>query len=169
MTDHNHAQELIKLCRKYSIKITTAESCTGGLISSAITSISGSSEVFDLGLITYSNDAKVRLLNVSTSVLSKYGAVSKQVCTEMSENAIDKYKSSNMSIAVTGIAGPKSDSTSKEIGLVYISISMLTDDNKKKTLCNEYKFGNIGRDKVRISTKNEALRLCIELINQLHI
>ena len=152
---------LIKICKKRNLKICTAESCTGGLISSTITSISGSSDVFELGYITYSNQSKIDLLNVNSNSIKKYGAVSEEVCSQMSSNLIALHTNINLSIAVSGIAGPNSDGTGKEVGLVYISVTYCDE-----TVCKEYKFGNIGRDSVRFNTAIEAFDIAHDLVNQ---
>ena len=112
------AINLIEICKQKNLKIGTAESCTGGLISSTITSISGSSEVYELGYVTYSNQSKIDLLKVNYRDIQVYGAVSGEVCSQMSSNIISLHPNINLSIAVSGIAGPKSDDTKKEVGLV---------------------------------------------------
>ena len=155
--------ELISLCKKNKIKLATAESCTGGLIASLITSISGSSEVFELAYITYSNQSKIDLLKVDPKLISEFGAVSNEVCSDMSANLIKLHPNIDISISVSGIAGPNSDDSQKEVGLVYISIS-----NKTDTICNEFQFGNIGRENVRNQTLFEAISMCIDRINQLY-
>ena len=152
---------LINICKKRNLKIGTAESCTGGLISSTITSISGSSDVFELGYITYSNQSKIDLLNVNSNTIRKYGAVSEEVCSQMSSNLAGQHTNINLSIAVSGIAGPNSDDTAKEVGLVYISVTCCDE-----TVCKEYKFGNIGRDNVRLNTAIEAFNIAHDLVNQ---
>ena len=106
------AINLIEICKQKNLKIGTAESCTGGLISSIITSISGSSEVFELGYVTYSNQSKIDLLKVNYRDIQDYGAVSRVVCSQMSSNIISLHPNINLSIAVSGIAGPKSDDKS---------------------------------------------------------
>lgn len=116
----NKTKKLLTLALAKKIKIVSAESCTGGLISALITEISGSSKVFDSGFIVYSNLSKVQNLDVSHETLEKFGAVSKEVAKEMAIGAI-KNSSANLSIAVTGIAGPQSDDTAKSVGLVYIA------------------------------------------------
>ena len=99
------SKKIISLLKKNKLKLTIAESCTGGMLSSAITSVSGSSKVFRLGLVTYSNESKIKVLKVSKKVIRKYGAVSEQVCKAMAKN-VSKIGKTNMSISVTGIAGP---------------------------------------------------------------
>jgi len=155
--------ELVSLCKKNKLKLGTAESCTGGLISSLITSISGSSEIFELSYVTYSNQSKIDLLNIDPNRVKEFGAVSSQVCSDMSQNLIKLNTNVDIAISVSGIAGPKSDETGKEVGLVYISVS-----NKEDTVCEEYRFGNIGRENVRNQTVLEAINLCMNRINQLY-
>tara|TARA_B110000444_G_scaffold246183_1_gene267445 strand:+ start:917 stop:1414 length:498 start_codon:yes stop_codon:yes gene_type:complete len=154
---------LIENCKKFNLKIGTAESCTGGLISSTITSISGSSQIFEMGIVTYSNSSKIEFLNLKPEIISEYGAVSSEVCSSMSKNLLEINPNIQLSIAVSGIAGPKSDDTNKEVGLVFIAIS-----HKGKTICKEYRFGNIGRDIIREKTVLESLNLINSLIDQLY-
>tara|TARA_Y100001935_G_C17229242_1_gene469489 strand:+ start:321 stop:812 length:492 start_codon:yes stop_codon:yes gene_type:complete len=156
------AIDLIDKCKNQKLKIGTAESCTGGLISSTITSVSGSSDVYELGYVTYSNQSKIDLLKVNSKDLVAYGAVSREVCSQMSSNLISLHPDIDISIAVSGIAGPKSDDTQKEVGLVYIAVSF-----GKKMVCKEYKFGEIGRDNVRLNTSIEAFQIAYDLVNQL--
>lgn len=150
---------LIKIfseCRKKKLKIVSAESCTGGLISSLITNVPGSSEFFEKGLVTYSNQSKIELLKVKATTLIKFGAVSKEVVEQMAKGSLNKSESDKISIAVTGVAGPgKSDS--KPEGLVWIASykkgSLLT-----KKLC----LGSLGREGVRNETTKNALALLLE-------
>ena len=103
------AQKIVKLLKKKKLKISFAESCTGGLLSSTITSIKGSSKVFNLGLVVYSNQSKVKVLGVSKNIIKKYGSVSYQVCLAMVKN-VSRISASNMSVSITGIAGPSGGS-----------------------------------------------------------
>ena len=112
---------LIKLLNKKKIKISVAESCTGGLLASAITSISGASKIFNLGLITYSNQAKIKILKLNKKIIKKYGAVSYECCYAMVNN-LSKISKANINISITGIAGPKGGTKKKPVGLVYIGI-----------------------------------------------
>ena len=114
-------KSLIKLLIRRKIKISVAESCTGGLLASAITSISGASKIFNLGLVTYSNHAKVRILKVNKNIIKKYGAVSYECCYAMVNN-LSKISKANINISITGIAGPKGGTKKKPVGLVYIGI-----------------------------------------------
>ena len=117
----NLANKLVKKLIQKKLKISFAESCTGGLLSSIITSISGSSKVFNLGLITYSNKAKVDILKVSKKIINKYGAVSSECCLSMVKN-LSKISRANISVSITGIAGPNGGNKLKPVGLVYIGI-----------------------------------------------
>jgi PncC family amidohydrolase len=150
-------KKLLTLARKSKVKIVTAESCTGGLLSALITSIPGSSEIFDRGFIVYSNESKTEILGVKKSTLKKYGAVSSGAAKELALGAI-KNSNAQISIAITGIAGPKNDG--KPIGLVHIaSYNKLN----KKLINNELQlFGN--RDEIRISSVKEAIRILIKQI-----
>ncbi len=115
------SQKIIRLLKKKRLKISFAESCTGGLLSSAITSISGSSKVFTLGLVTYSNQSKNRVLKVPKQIIRKHGAVSMQCCLSMINN-LSKISKSNIAVSITGIAGPSGGTKKKPVGLVYVGI-----------------------------------------------
>ena len=157
----NVAQELINLAKnKEEISIVTCESCTGGLVSSLITSISGSSKVFNYGLVTYSNASKMNLLNIHEDIIKNNGAVSKEVVELMAKNSILKDSTSNLSVAITGIAGPNSDSSKKEVGLVYISSFFKKNNN---LISKKFNFKG-DRDQIRNYSALEAIKI---LINQL--
>ena len=158
MTTQRKLLEIIfKLCLQKNITITAIESCTGGLISSAITEIPGSSKVFNKGLITYSNKSKVSLLGISESTISKYGAVSQEVITEMAVNPITKFKQKNqISIATSGVAGP-GQSENKPVGLIWLA--SYKDNN---LLIKELNLGNLNRNLIRQKTVFEALSLLAE-------
>ena len=113
--------KIVKLLTSKGLTVSFAESCTGGLLSSSITSISGSSKVFNMGLVTYSNNAKVKLLKVPKKTINKYGAVSYETCLSMVKN-LSKISKSNISISITGVAGPNGGTKEKPIGLVYIGL-----------------------------------------------
>jgi nicotinamide-nucleotide amidase len=152
------ASELIKICRDRKLTISTAESCTGGLIGACITSMPGSSKVFDSGFCTYSNNAKIRTLGISDSVILKYGAVSKEVAIAMCENAMKK-SNVDLTVAVTGIAGPGGGTKQKPVGTVEIASAY----TKKTTISRNFLFkGN--RDEIRLLTVKEAI---IMLLSQL--
>ena len=112
---------LIKLLIKKKNKVSVAESCTGGLLASTITSMSGASKIFNLGLITYSNQAKIKILKVNKSIIRKYGAVSYECCYAMVNN-LSKISKASINVSITGIAGPKGGTKKKPVGLVYIGV-----------------------------------------------
>ena len=114
-------KSLVKLLTKKKLKLSIAESCTGGLLASSITSISGASKIFNLGLVTYSNQAKIRILRVNKNIIKKYGAVSHECCLAMVNN-LSKISKANINVSITGIAGPKGGTKQKPVGLVYIGI-----------------------------------------------
>tara|TARA_Y100000591_G_C21785979_1_gene673809 strand:- start:835 stop:1308 length:474 start_codon:yes stop_codon:yes gene_type:complete len=152
------AKKVIKRLIKKKTRISFAESCTGGLLSSTITSISGSSKVFNLGLITYSNNAKISILNVPKKILLKYGAVSYQTCLFMVKN-LSKISRNNICISITGIAGPKGGSKMKPIGLVFIGIKI-----NKTILIKKYIFKSKLRDKIQKDTVKKALSLILKIV-----
>ena len=147
-----------KLLIKKRLKISFAESCTGGLLSSSITSISGSSKVFTLGLVTYSNQAKTNFLKVPKKIITKHGAVSYETCLSMVKN-LNKISKTNISISITGIAGPKGGTKKKPVGLVYIGIK-----KNNKTLVKKYLFNNKKRSSIQRATVNKALNLILAFI-----
>ena len=114
-------KSLIKLLIKKKIKISVAESCTGGLLASTMTSISGASKIFNLGLVTYSNQAKIKILRVNKNIIRKYGAVSHECCYAMVKN-LSKISKADINVSITGIAGPKGSTKLKPVGLVYIGV-----------------------------------------------
>ena len=118
---NNLSLKIVKLLTIKKLKVSFAESCTGGLLASSITSISGSSKVFNLGLVTYSNNAKVKILKVPKKTINKYGAVSHETCLSMVKN-LSRISKSNISISITGIAGPNGGTKEKPVGLVYIGL-----------------------------------------------
>jgi len=149
------SQKLIKLLNKKKLKISFAESCTGGLLSSTITSISGSSKVFTLGLVTYSNQSKINTLKVPKKIIMKHGAVSYQTCLSMVKN-LYKISKTNVSASITGVAGPKGGTNQKPIGLVYIGIK-----KGNKTLVKKYLFKNKKRIFIQRAAVNKALNLIL--------
>ena len=114
-------KSLIRLFIRKKIKLSIAESCTGGLLASTITSISGSSKIFNLGLVTYSNQAKIKILKVNKNIIKKYGAVSYECCYAMVNN-LSKISKASINVSITGIAGPKGGTKKKPVGLVYIGV-----------------------------------------------
>ena len=121
MVLNNKSKKIVSLLKRKKLKISFAESCTGGLFSSAITSVSGSSKVFTLGLVAYSNQSKIHVLRVSKNIIRKYGSVSEQVCLAMVKN-LNKISKTNISVSITGIAGPGGGTKIKPVGLVYVGI-----------------------------------------------
>ena len=149
------SQKLVKLLHKKKLKVSFAESCTGGLLSSTITSISGSSKVFTLGLVTYSNQSKINTLKVPKKIIMKHGAVSYETCLSMVQN-LNKISKTNISVSVTGIAGPKGGTKKKPVGLVFIGIK-----KGNKTLVKKYLFKNKKRSSIQKATVNKALNLIL--------
>jgi nicotinamide-nucleotide amidase len=148
------ARDLLAAARSQGAQIVTAESCTGGLIAALLTEIPGSSDVMDRGFVTYSNEAKQDLLGVPADLLETQGAVSEPVCRAMALGAL-KNSRAGFSVAVTGIAGPGGGSAEKPVGLVYIAAARRAGD----VVVREYRFGDIGRDRVRLGTVEKALQL----------
>ena len=151
-------KNIIQRLIKKKLSISVAESCTGGMLSSSITSISGASKIFNIGLVTYSNLAKIKLLKVSSSNIKRYGAVSEKCCLKMVEG-LSKLSKSKINISITGIAGPKGGSKNKPVGLVYIGIK-----KGKKISINKYLFKNKNRENIRKNSVNEALKLIEKFI-----
>ncbi len=147
-------KSLVKTLIKKKLKISFVESCTGGLLASSITSISGASKVFSLGLITYSNQAKIKVLKVNKDIIRKYGAVSHECCYAMVNN-LSKISKANINISVTGIAGPKGGTKQKPIGLVYIGV-------KKGDKIQIFKC--LFKSKKRLSIQKATVRKALNLI-----
>ena len=146
--------EIIQKCSDKNLLITSVESCTGGLISSAITDIPGSSKVFDTGLVTYSNYSKIKLLDVPEELIIKYGAVSKEVITKMAVNPVMQAKQRNqITIATSGVAGPDK-SEKKPVGLIWLATY-----RRDSLLIKKIEFGNLDRTIIRKKTVLEALKL----------
>jgi PncC family amidohydrolase len=152
------SQKIINLLRKKRLKISFAESCTGGLLSSTITQISGSSKVFTIGLITYSNQSKISILKVPKNIIRKHGSVSYETCLAMVKN-LNKISKTNISLSITGIAGPKGATKKKPVGLIFIGIKK---DNK--TLVRKYLLKNKKRTLIQRSSVNKALNLILSFI-----
>ena len=146
---------LIKLLSKKKLKISLAESCTGGLLASCITAISGSSKIFSLGLITYSNQAKIKVLKVNKNVIKKYGAVSHECCAAMVKN-LSKISKANINVSITGIAGPKGGTKEKPVGLVYIGVK-----KGNKIQVNKCLFKAKNRSSIQKATVRKALNLIL--------
>ena len=152
------AVRLIDLCRRKKLKLATAESCTGGLIAAVITSVPGSSDVFDSGFVTYSNAAKTAMIGVPAELIIEAGAVSEDVARAMATGAL-KHSRAGIAIAVTGVAGPGGGSTLKPVGLVHCAAA----SSAGATLHQELRFGDIGRDAVRNQTAAHALQMAYTL------
>jgi PncC family amidohydrolase len=152
------SRNIIKKLSKKKLKISFAESCTGGLLSSVITSVNGSSKVFNLGLVTYSNQSKIKVLKVSKKIIRKYGAASEQVCKAMAKN-VSKIGKTNMSVSVTGIAGPNGGTRKKPVGLVYVGIK-----KGNKISIKKYLFKNKGRSYIQKATVNKCLGLILSAL-----
>ena len=146
-------KKIVTLLKRKKLKIAIAESCTGGMLSSSFTTISGASKVFLIGLVTYSDQAKMEILKVPKKIIQKHGAVSVQCCLSMVNN-LSKISKSKFCISVTGIAGPKGGSKQKPVGLVYIGIK-----KDKIVKINRYVFKNRGRNFIQKATVNKALKL----------
>jgi|TARA_B100000902_G_scaffold190025_1_gene181717 PncC family amidohydrolase len=147
-------KSFVKILNKKKLKISFAESCTGGLLASTVTSTDGASKIFNLGLITYSNQAKIKLLKVNKNIIKKYGAVSHECCLEMVNN-LSKISKANINVSVTGIAGPKGGTKLKPVGLVYIGI-------KKGVKTQIYK--NLFKGKNRSSIQKATVKKALDLV-----
>ena len=152
------SQKVVKLLKKKKLKISVAESCTGGILSSTITSVSGSSKVFTMGLVTYSNQSKNRILKVPKQIIKKYGAVSVQCCFSMVNN-LSKISKSNVAVSITGIAGPSGGTKQKPVGLVYIGIKKSNNVKINRSL-----FKNKNRSNVQRAAVKKALELVLNTI-----
>ena len=148
---------LIKKLNKKKLKISFAESCTGGLLANTITSISGASKVFNMGFITYSNQAKIKILKISKNIIVKYGAVSPECCKAMVVN-LSKISKANINVSITGIAGPNGGTKKKPVGLVYIGIKK---GNKIIIIKNLFK------SKKRKSIQRSTVKKAIKAVNSL--
>ena len=149
---------LVNKLQKKKLKISFAESCTGGMLATAITSISGASKIFNLGLITYSNDAKINILRVNKKIIQKYGAVSPECCEAMVKN-LSKISKADVNISITGIAGPKGGTKTKPVGLVYIGIK-----KSNKLIITKNIFKQKKRNDIQKATVKRALYLVKSLI-----
>lgn len=153
------ARTVLRHFRSRGWKLATAESCTGGLIAAAITDIAGSSDVFDRGFVTYSNDAKREMIGVKAETLAVHGAVSRETAIEMAIGAITASRA-DVAVSVTGIAGPGGGSAEKPVGLVHLAIAM----HGGVMHHHEFRFGDIGRSQVRSATVRSALSLLANFV-----
>ena len=154
----NFNKKIVSLLKRKKFKLAIAESCTGGMLSSVITSVSGSSKVFTMGLVTYSNQAKTSILKIPNQIIKKNGAVSVQCCLAMVNN-LSKISKAKVCISITGIAGPKGGSKQKPVGLVYIGVKI-----GKKVVVNKCNFKNNGRNFIQRQSVKKALNLLANLV-----
>ena len=148
---------LVKKLIKKKLKISFAESCTGGMLANTITSVSGASKIFNLGLITYSNQAKIKILKVNKNIIKKFGAVSYECCKSMVVN-LSKISKANINVSITGIAGPKGGTKHKPVGLVYIGVK-----KGNKTQINKCLFKSKKRSSIQKATVKKALNLILKI------
>jgi len=153
-----YIKRILKKLTKKKLKISFAESCTGGLLSSSITSFRGSSKVFTLGLVAYSNLSKTKVLKVKKNIIKKYGSVSEQVCLAMVKN-LNKISKTDITLSITGIAGPGGGSKKKPVGLVYVGIKKGNKIGVKK-----YLFKNKGRVYIQKAAVNKSLELILSFL-----
>jgi nicotinamide-nucleotide amidase len=153
------AKRVLDICRARGLMVATAESCTGGLVAAALTAVPGSSDVVDRGWVTYSYASKTDLLGVPAAMLEKAGAVSEPVARAMAEGAL-RRSGADVAIAVTGVAGPGSDSRAKPAGLVHMACAV----RGRPTIHQEHNFGDVGRGTVRALSVEEALRLVLRAL-----
>ena len=153
-------EKVVKLLLEKNLVLACAESCTGGLVAKRITDVSGSSAVFNCGVVSYSNEIKEKVLNVKNETLKEFGAVSEQTVREMVKGVLD-ISGADIAVSISGIAGPNSDNTDKPVGLIYLAVS----DGEKivvKKLNNQ--FETDVRNSNRISASDEALKMILEMI-----
>tara|TARA_B100001093_G_C26389858_1_gene826589 strand:- start:172 stop:633 length:462 start_codon:yes stop_codon:yes gene_type:complete len=150
-------KNLVRILTKKKLKISFAESCTGGMLSSELTSISGASKVFSLGLVTYSNQAKINVLKINKDIILKYGAVSSKCCEAMVKN-LAKISKTQINVSITGIAGPNGGTKTKPLGLVYIGIKK----NNKIII-----FKNLFKQKKRLAIQKATVKRTLEIIKSL--
>ena len=151
------SKKVINLLRKKKLKISFAESCTGGMLASSITAIRGSSKIFTLGLITYSNQSKINILKVKKNIILKHGAVSYETCLSMVKN-LSLISKTHVTVSITGVAGPGGGTKSKPVGLVYIGVK-----KGKKILIKKYLFKSKKRKVIQRSSVNKALNLVLSI------
>lgn len=159
-TDIEAARQLLTLCRERRVKLAVAESCTGGLLGSLITEVPGASDVFDCGVVTYSNAAKETLLGVSAAALQGYGAVSEVVARAMSEGVLAR-STAHVALAITGMAGPGSISTEKPAGLVFIAVSTREETEVERNLFSG------SRSEVRLQSVRRAVAMATVALDRL--
>jgi len=150
-------KKLFLVLKRKKLKLAVAESCTGGLLASSITSINGASKVFNLGLVTYSNQAKIKVLKVNKKIIKRYGAVSHECCSAMVKN-LSKISKANINVSITGIAGPKGGTKEKPVGLVYIGVK-----KGNKIQVNKCLFKAKNRSSIQKATVRKALNLIFRI------
>lgn len=155
------AAAVIDLLRGHGERLATAESCTGGLIIAVLTEIPGASGVVDRGFVTYSQDAKIEMLGVRSELIAEHGVVSPEVAHAMAEGAL-MHSEADISVAVTGIAGPEGGTASKPVGLVHIAVAAVG----REPLHQECRFGDIGRTTIRLATVEAALSLIVRMASR---
>ena len=151
-------KNLVKKLIQKKLKVSFAESCTGGMLASSITSINGASKIFNLGLVTYSNQAKIKVLNVNRNIIQKYGAVSAECCESMVKN-LAKISKAQINVSVTGIAGPNGGTKNKPVGLVYIGVK-----KSNKLLITKNIFKQKNRNSIQKATVKRSLKIIDSLI-----
>ncbi len=150
-------KSLIRLLTKKKLKISFAESCTGGLLASSVTATNGASRIFNLGFVTYSNQAKIKVLKVNKNIIKKYGAVSYECCSAMVKN-LSKISKTNINVSITGIAGPEGGTKQKPVGLVYIGVK-----KGNKTYIHKCLFKSKKRSSIQKATVKKALNLVLRI------
>ncbi len=156
------SKKLLEICAKKNMKLLTAESCTGGLLSANITGIAGSSDIFSYGFICYSDESKMKFLNVNNETLNSYGAVSYETVKQMLEGLCYHARSKTLTIAISGVAGPKR-SEFKPVGLVFIGVKVSSDDSE---VIAELNFGNIERNRIQQKSVREALKMSLDIMRE---
>ena len=157
------SKELLTICSKKNMKLLTAESCTGGLLSANITGVAGSSNVFSYGFVCYSNESKRKFLNVSTKTLNSFGAVSYETVKQMLKGLCSQAKSETLTIAISGVARPKK-SEFKPVGLVFIGVKISSNATE---FIAERNFGSIGRNEIQKQSVHEALKMSLNIIKDI--
>jgi nicotinamide-nucleotide amidase len=154
-------RRLLDICKAHGVLVTTAESCTGGMIVSLMTDLPGSSSMVDRGFVTNSNEAKMEMLGVARTTLDRYGAVSSETAIEMASGALERSRA-GIALSVTGIAGPEGGSADKPVGLVWFGLAM----KGRTTIAERKLFDNRGRDHVRRETARHAIEMALAALEE---
>ncbi len=154
------SHKIVEICAERGFKTATAESCTGGMISAAITSVSGSSAVIELGVCSYSNRIKREVLGVSVQTLEKFTEYSRECAEEMAKGAL-KLSGADFAVSTSGIAGPSGGTDNDPVGTVYICVC-----GKEQGRCERFEFPDTGRNDIRAAATEKALSMLLELINE---